>query len=93
MIVVFKKLITKTTKHDIFWVLKYQINMTKSQRKIQTAVSLKRKSASICTPAEAASLFIHIFPYLSPGKADDDTQQALALGEVIKMFINTDPSR
>lgn len=44
-------------------------------------------------PAGVLSHFSSALPYLSLGKADDDTQQALALREMIKMFINTDPSR
>ena len=53
----------------------------------------KSKSGSDGSLDGVLALLSCNFPYLSLKKVGDDTQQALALGEVIKMFINTNPSR
>lgn len=56
--------------------------------------SQKMHQMEIYAPLESFPSSATLFPYLSRGKGGrDETQQALAFSEMIKMFINTEPSR
>lgn len=72
----------------------YQIQVSQTSIKIWFPESQKRHQMVLYGPAGVLSLLSRTFSrFISEKGGNDDTQQALAFSEMIKMFINTDSSR